>query len=74
VPPAIENARADSSAPGRGRLRLAASGSPKAAALEWIPRPVRDPVYRLVARWRYRIWGRLESCPMPAAVERRRFV
>ena len=49
------------------RLRFAASGSPKTVALEWIPRPVRDLVYRLIARWRTRIRGRLESCPMPAA-------
>jgi predicted DCC family thiol-disulfide oxidoreductase YuxK len=43
-------------------------------ALRWIPRPVRDLGYRLVARWRYRIWGRLESCPLPTAEERGRFL
>ncbi len=43
-------------------------------ALKWIPRPVRDMVYGLVARWRYRIWGRLESCPVPTAEERERFL
>ena len=42
--------------------------------LKWIPRPVRDMGYRLVARWRYRIWGRLESCPVPTAEERERFL
>jgi predicted DCC family thiol-disulfide oxidoreductase YuxK len=45
-----------------------------ADVLRWIPRPLRDAGYRLIARWRYRIWGRLESCPMPAAEERGRFV
>jgi len=25
-------------------------------ALGWIPRPLRDLGYRLIARWRYRIW------------------
>jgi predicted DCC family thiol-disulfide oxidoreductase YuxK len=40
----------------------------------WIPRPVRDFGYGLVARWRYRIWGRLESCPLPTAEERARFL
>ncbi|MGA2649017.1 MAG: DCC1-like thiol-disulfide oxidoreductase family protein [Terracidiphilus sp.] len=40
----------------------------------WIPRPLRDLGYRLVARWRYRIWGRLESCPIPTAAERMRFL
>ena len=42
--------------------------------LKWIPRPLRDLGYRLIARWRYRIWGRLESCPLPAAEERERFL
>lgn len=44
------------------------------AALKWVPRPVRDFGYRLVARGRYRIWGRLESCPVPAAEDRERFL
>ena len=43
-------------------------------ALKWIPRAVRDLGYRLVARLRYRIWGRLESCPIPTAEERSRFL
>jgi predicted DCC family thiol-disulfide oxidoreductase YuxK len=43
-------------------------------AFKWIPRQVRDMVYGLVARWRYRIWGRLESCPVPTAEERGRFL
>jgi predicted DCC family thiol-disulfide oxidoreductase YuxK len=43
-------------------------------ALGWIPRAVRDLGYRLIARWRYRIWGRLESCPLPTAEERARFL
>jgi predicted DCC family thiol-disulfide oxidoreductase YuxK len=45
-----------------------------AAALGWIPEFLSDPVYRLVARWRYRIWGRLESCPLPTDEERGRFL
>jgi predicted DCC family thiol-disulfide oxidoreductase YuxK len=45
-----------------------------AAVFGWIPRPVRDLGYRLTARWRYRIWGRLESCPLPTAEERDRFL
>ena len=38
--------------------------------LKLIPRPLRELGYRIVARWRYRIWGRLESCPLPTAAER----
>jgi predicted DCC family thiol-disulfide oxidoreductase YuxK len=45
-----------------------------AAALRWIPPPVRDLGYRLIARWRYRIWGRFESCPIPTVEERKRFL
>ena len=42
--------------------------------LGWIPRPVRDLGYRVIARWRHRILGRLESCPVPTAEERERFL
>jgi predicted DCC family thiol-disulfide oxidoreductase YuxK len=45
-----------------------------AAALRWIPSFLSDPLYRLVARWRYRIWGRLESCPIPSPEDRARFL
>jgi predicted DCC family thiol-disulfide oxidoreductase YuxK len=45
-----------------------------ATILGWIPRPLRDLGYRLIARWRYRIWGRLEICPIPGADERARFL
>jgi predicted DCC family thiol-disulfide oxidoreductase YuxK len=40
----------------------------------WVPRPVLDLGYRLIARWRYRIWGRLESCLVPTAEEGQRFL
>jgi predicted DCC family thiol-disulfide oxidoreductase YuxK len=43
-------------------------------ALRWIPRPLRDFGYRFVARMRYRIGGRLESCPVPTPAERARFL
>jgi len=43
-------------------------------ALRCVPQAVRDLAYRLIARWRYRIWGRLESCPLPTAEERARFL
>ena len=45
-----------------------------AVALGWIPRPLRDLGYRLIARWRYHIWGRLETCPLPSASDRQRFL
>jgi predicted DCC family thiol-disulfide oxidoreductase YuxK len=45
-----------------------------AVTLRLIPRPLRDLGYRLVARFRYRIWGRLDACPIPTAEERMRFL
>jgi predicted DCC family thiol-disulfide oxidoreductase YuxK len=44
------------------------------AAMKWIPRPLRDLGYRLVARWRYRIRGRMDICPVPTVEERKRFL
>jgi predicted DCC family thiol-disulfide oxidoreductase YuxK len=45
-----------------------------AAIFKWIPRPLRDFAYGLIVRGRYRIWGRLASCPAPVAGERERFL
>jgi predicted DCC family thiol-disulfide oxidoreductase YuxK len=42
--------------------------------LGWIPDLLSDPAYKLIARWRYRIWGRLEICPLPAPEDRARFL
>jgi predicted DCC family thiol-disulfide oxidoreductase YuxK len=56
---------------------LAALPSPWPAiarAFQWIPRPLRDLGYRIIARWRYRIWGRTETCPLPTPEERAHFL
>ncbi len=45
-----------------------------ASALGWIPDFLSGPIYRLNARWRYRIWGRQENCPLPAPEDRSRFL
>ncbi|MCT7374373.1 thiol-disulfide oxidoreductase DCC family protein [Chelativorans salis] len=39
-----------------------------------VPRPVRDAVYRLVARNRYRLFGRHESCWVPRADQAERIL
>lgn len=39
-----------------------------------IPRLVRDPLYRLIARNRYRIFGKHEVCWMPSAKDADRFL
>jgi predicted DCC family thiol-disulfide oxidoreductase YuxK len=45
-----------------------------AIVLGWVPRGLRDLGYRLVARFRYRLFGRLDACPIPTASERNRFL
>ncbi|WP_348675522.1 thiol-disulfide oxidoreductase DCC family protein [uncultured Abyssibacter sp.] len=40
----------------------------------WLPRPMRDGIYRLVARHRYRLFGRRSVCRIPDAEERARFL
>jgi len=42
--------------------------------LGWWPRSVRDWGYALVARNRYRVFGRYESCPIPSERDRARFL
>lgn len=44
------------------------------AVLYVFPRPVRDFVYRIVARNRYRWFGRRDACRLPAPEERDRFL
>jgi predicted DCC family thiol-disulfide oxidoreductase YuxK len=44
------------------------------ARLRIVPRPVRNAVYRLVARTRYRIFGRYDVCAIPAPWLRDRFL
>ena len=43
-------------------------------ALWLIPRPIRDTVYNLVARNRYRIFGKYEACFVPDAELRARVI
>ena len=39
-----------------------------------LPRGVRDPLYRLIARNRYRWFGRHEACPVPDPAQAHRFL
>lgn len=39
-----------------------------------VPRPVRDLAYDVVAKSRYRIWGRNETCMLPTAELKARFL
>ena len=42
--------------------------------LKVVPYWLRDPVYDLIARNRYRVFGRTEACMVPTAEDRGRFV
>lgn len=45
-----------------------------ASALLWVPKVLRDSVYRLVARNRIRWFGRVESCALLSAADRDRLL
>ncbi|MBS1119165.1 MAG: putative thiol-disulfide oxidoreductase [Deltaproteobacteria bacterium] len=45
-----------------------------AHAMRWLPGFVLDLGYRLVARLRYRIWGTVDACEIPAPAHRGRFL
>lgn len=40
----------------------------------FIPAPLRDAIYRLVAKNRHRLFGRMEACRIPTPEERSRFI
>ena len=42
--------------------------------LRVVPKVGRDRLYRLVAKNRYRLFGKLESCRLPTAAEKDRFL
>ena len=45
-----------------------------AYALRWLPAFVLDLGYRVIARVRYRVWGRADACDLPAPEHRARFL
>jgi predicted DCC family thiol-disulfide oxidoreductase YuxK len=45
-----------------------------AAVARVVPRALRDAVYDLVARLRYRVFGRYDACPLPPPEHRARFL
>ena len=44
------------------------------ALLRVLPAPVQNSLYRLVARNRYRVFGRYEKCPLPDSHTRSKFL
>lgn len=45
-----------------------------ASVLRWLPQQFRDGVYDVVARNRYRLFGRYDQCRVPSADDRERFL
>jgi predicted DCC family thiol-disulfide oxidoreductase YuxK len=43
-------------------------------AFRWIPAFLLDLGYRVIARVRYRIWGRVDDCALPAPEQHDRFL
>jgi predicted DCC family thiol-disulfide oxidoreductase YuxK len=44
------------------------------SVVRFIPAPIRHPLYRAIARNRYRLFGRYESCVLPTPDVRARFI
>jgi predicted DCC family thiol-disulfide oxidoreductase YuxK len=55
-------------------LRQLGGGWRMAGALRVVPRAIRDLGYDLVARTRYRLFGRFDACPLPDPRHRERFL
>jgi predicted DCC family thiol-disulfide oxidoreductase YuxK len=45
-----------------------------ARLLGWLPGPLLDLAYRMLATNRYRLFGRLDACPVPGPEQRERFI
>lgn len=50
------------------------SGTRTLAGLKAVPRSLRDPVYDMIARNRYAIFGRTKTCMVPSPKDQGRFV
>lgn len=50
------------------------AGAALGTVLGWVPATWRDAAYRLVARWRYRIWGEWRPRPLARSEWARRFL
>jgi len=71
----VDGGRALAKSDGVIALARRLNGPARVLALgRFVPRWLRDPAYDLVARTRYRIFGRKENCIVPSPEERDRFV
>lgn len=58
----------------RAGRELGGLWSVSSAAAKVVPRPLRDVVYRFVARNRYRVFGKYDTCMLPQPNQRSRFL
>ncbi len=58
----------------RAGRELGGFWSASAAVAQVIPRSLRDVIYRFVARNRYRVFGKYDSCMLPDPNQRSRFL
>ncbi len=71
----IENARVYAASTAALRIARQLSGLwPLLYLLVMIPRPLRDGVYAIIARNRYRWFGRQDACAAPLPIWRERFL
>jgi predicted DCC family thiol-disulfide oxidoreductase YuxK len=42
--------------------------------LRWVPRPLLDAIYAVVARVRYRLFGRFDACMLPGGIAKARLL
>jgi predicted DCC family thiol-disulfide oxidoreductase YuxK len=54
--------------------RLGGPWAAFAGIAQLVPRPLSDLAYRFVARARYRLFRRLDTCPIPRPEWRERFI
>ena len=43
-------------------------------AFRWFPAILLDLLYRVIAKLRYRVWGRADECTLPSPAQRARFM
>lgn len=54
--------------------QLPGAWRPTASLVQLLPKFFRDPAYNLIARHRYRIFGRSDACILPCEADRPRFL
>ncbi len=71
----VDNGRVYTHSDAAVRIPAYLSGSARILRiLKWVPRLIREPIYKLIARNRYKWFGKRETCMVPSADVRARFL